>query len=321
MNEQTKHMMDFLEANYDELVTYHLNEEEKIFLGDKDNRVCRFCKKDSNQTTFITVAHAIPEFIGNKKLIAHYECDECNAKFSRLLESHMGNYMNLWHTFSQVKGKKKVPSFKTVSEKSRVDIKENVEIQEFEDDSIVNIDEENKSISITAKRRSYVPIAIYKTLTKMALTIMPENELDKFKTTLAWINEENHEESPHDLKALKVLFSLAPGIKPFPFVSCMLFKRKQNHRDSVPYMQFLLAYSNFTFQIYLPLCTEDVKLQGGNITMTYVPTPLDFKGLRLTRKQLDMNGKEKVKNEEETVKLGFEEMNETDLSNNSNEEE
>lgn len=55
--------------------------------------------------------------------------------------------------------------------------------------------------------------------------------------------------------------------------------------------------------------------------MTYVPTPLDFKGLKLTRKQLDMNGKEKVKNEEETVTLGFEEMNETDLSNNSNEEE
>ncbi len=91
MNAQTKHMMDFLGANYNELVTYHLNEEEKIYLGDKDNRVCRFCKKDSTQTTFRTVAHAIPEFVGNKKLIAHYECDVCNAKFSRLLESHMGN--------------------------------------------------------------------------------------------------------------------------------------------------------------------------------------------------------------------------------------
>jgi hypothetical protein len=231
------------------------------------------------------------------------------------------NYMNLWHTFSQVRGKKKVPSFKTISDKSRVDIKENIEIKEFEDDSIVNIDKENKSISITAKRRSYVPIAIYKTLTKMALTIMPENELDKFKTTLAWINEEKHEESPHDLKGLKVLFSFAPGIKPFPFVSCMLFKRKDEHRDSVPYMQFLLAYSNFAFQIYLPLCTEDIKLQGGDITMTYVPTPLDFNDVKLTRMQLDMNGKEKVKDEEETVTLGFEEMNETDLSENSNEEE
>jgi hypothetical protein len=317
MTEQAKYMLEFLGRNYDNLVRYHLNQDDKIYLGDKENKVCRFCEKDKTETSFSNVSHAIPELIGNKKLIAHYECDVCNEKFSKMLESHFGNYMNLWHTISQVKGKKKIPSFKTVNDKSRIDIKDTLKIEDYQDDSIVKIYEENKTISITAKRRSYVPIAVYKTLTKMALTIMPEDQLGKFKNTLAWINEEDHSNSPYDLKQLKVLFSFAPGIKPFPFVSCMLFKRKTDNVDAVPYMQFLVAYSNFAFQIFIPLCIEDKALQGTEIKMTYIPTPLDINGVKLTRRQLDMHSKEKIKDEEETVTLGFNEMIEQDLSDNN----
>lgn len=314
MNKATEYMMAFLENNYIPLVNHHLNEDDKVYLGEKDNRTCRFCKKDKTETTFNSVAHAIPEFVGNKKLIAYYECDVCNSKFSRLMESHMGNYMNLWHTLSQVRGKKKIPSFKTTQDKSRIDIgTENVKIEDHEGDSIFTIDKEKKTITITAKRRSYVPIAIHKTLTKMALTIMPEEDLKDFKTTMAWINEEDHEKSPHDLKVLPFLMSIAPGIKPFPFVSCMLFKRKENHIDPVPHMVFLLAYGNFAFQIFLPLCSQDQKLQGGEMKLTYIPTPLDMNGIRVTRNQLDMSSKEKVKEDEESVVLQFESMEEHEI--------
>ena len=71
--------------------------------------------------------------------------DTCNQKFSRLLESHMGNYMNLWHTLTQVKGKRSVPSFKTINDKSRIDIgPENVNIAEYTDDNILSVDAEKK---------------------------------------------------------------------------------------------------------------------------------------------------------------------------------
>lgn len=315
MNEKTKFMTDFLNDNYIPLVVHHLNEEDKIFLGSETDRICRFCNKGETETTFNNVSHAIPEFIGNKKLIAYYECDKCNQKFSRLLESHMANYMNLWHTLTQVKGKRSVPSFKTVNDKSRIDIgTDKVHISDFVDDSIAQINEEEKSITFSAKKRSYVPIAIYKTLTKMALTIMPESELSDFKTTMAWINEEKHEESPQDLKNLVVLMSFAGGIKPFPFVSCMLFKRKENHKNSVPNMIFALAYSNFLFQIYVPLCKADLKLEGGTMDLTYIPTPLDFEGIDLTRQVLNMSSKEKVVGEMATVKMQFERMQEMPIT-------
>jgi hypothetical protein len=185
----TQMRLRFLDENYISIDTYHLNEEGKIFLGDRSDRRCRFCHRKEPEATFKSVAHAIPEFTGNKKLIAIYECDDCNSKFSKLLESHMANYMNLWHTFSQVKGKRAVPSFKTIHEKkSRVDIGDaNVEIKEHEGDTILAIDEGKKTITFTAKRASYIPIAIYKCLVKMVLTILPESELVNFKTTLNWI--------------------------------------------------------------------------------------------------------------------------------------
>lgn len=313
MNKQTQFMIDYAEANYIPFTVYHLDKEDKIVLGNENNRICRFCSKGETETTFSTVAHAIPEFVGNKKLIANYECDNCNQKFSRLLESHMGNYMNLWHTLSQVRGKRSVPSFKTINDKSRIDIKDKINIEEHDGDSIVSINEKEQTITITAKRRSYVPIAVYKTLTKMALTIMPEGELADYKATLEWINEEQHQESPQDLKNLVVLMSIADGVKPFPFVSCMLFKRKENHRDNVPNMMFMLAYGNFVFQIYIPMCAQDAQLAGTQINYTFLPTFLDLDGERLKRKQINMSSKVKVVEEQETVTLHFESMEEVPI--------
>jgi hypothetical protein len=309
LDKLTAERIEFLNKNYTYISTYHLNGNEKIYLGDKENRQCRFCGKDRTQTTFDNEAHAIPEFVGNKKLIAYYECDACNTKFSTLLETHMASYMKLWHTLAQVKGKKGVPSFKTNQKKSRIDLTaEFVKISESVDDVLTEIDEENKTITFNTTRPSYIPIAIYKCLTKMALTIMPEEELGKFKTTMAWINEINHEESPHNLKSLIALFTVAEGVHPYWFVTTALLKRKENAPDNVPYMVFLLAYANYTFQIYLPLCQEDKRYAGGEFSMIYIPTPVDMvEGTgALERKQLDFNGKSLVRGEEVTMQMGFE---------------
>ncbi len=316
MDEQTKEILNFLEQNYTPLTTLHLNEDKKTFLGSKDNQTCRFCGKSEPDVTFRKIAHAIPEFTGNKRLFSHYECDSCNEKVSSLMESHMANYMNIWHTFSQVRGKRGVPSFKTNAKKSRVDLLETgLNIQYHEGDEIIEIDKENKQIKITATRATYTPIAIYKCLTKIALTIMPENELDNFKNTLAWLFEEKHDESKYHLKALFLLFSFAPGIHPFDFQSCLLLKRKDNHKDNVPYMLFLLTYSNYAFQIYLPLCEMDKKLFGKEMTIKFIPTPIDLHdGInKIIRRKIDLSSTEPIKGEKESVTMEFGNMEEQEL--------
>ncbi|MEN9908267.1 MAG: hypothetical protein RLZZ540_1416 [Bacteroidota bacterium] len=288
----------------------HLNIDKNIYLGNKEDKKCRFCTKSAPEVTFRQVAHAIPEFVNNHRLVSYYECDSCNAKFARTLETHMGDYMNVYHTMSQVKGKRGVPSYRKVGEKSRIDHTEKgLKIDYFQDETEnVKIDEENKTLTITATRATYVPIAIYKCLTKMALTIVDDAELIHFQKTLDWINEENHEESKYFIESLKCYFSLTPGPLPHDFTTCILGKRKNDASENVPYMIFLLAYGNYTFQIFLPMC--DIDDTKGNFNMAPIPTPFDFNNQYGSPdyKVLDLYSTEKCRGEEVSLTMGFEKM-------------
>ena len=104
-NEIFNQMMDRLSENYTPLICYHINDDNKIHLGDKKDKMCRFCGKKHPEVKFKMITHAIPEFTGNKTLISEYECDTCNALFSQM-ETQMSNYMNIYHTAAQVFGKR-----------------------------------------------------------------------------------------------------------------------------------------------------------------------------------------------------------------------
>lgn len=295
-----------LENNYIPHKVYHLNTTEKIFLGEKENKKCRFCKKAEPEVEFNNIAHAIPEFVNNHNLLSYYECDSCNSRFARTLETHMGDYMNPYHTISQVRGKKGVPSIRKGGEKSRIDLKEDglkIESHEGERENF-EFDEANKIITLKAIRATYIPIAIYKCLTKMALTIIDEEELVHYENAMEWINEEEHDKSRFKIENLKCIYSFTPGPLPHDFTTCTLFKRKENHKDNVPYMIFLLAYGNYTFQIYLPMSSKD----NGNVEFTAIPTPFDFENkYGVPRyKVLDLSSKEKIKNEEVYIPMSFE---------------
>ena len=310
LDQSTTERIAFLGSNYTQLVVYHLDKHEKIFLGCKENRICRFCGKSSPDVTFKSVAHAIPEFTNNKYLIAYYECDKCNHKFSRLLENSMANFMNLYHTLSQVIGKKGVPSFRTIKEKkSKISIgKKYLEIEDHIEDCITTLNEKDKTIIFESTKASYVPIAVYKCLVKMALTIMPDNELHNFSCALEWINEEDHNKSKFNVKPLPLYFSFAPGIKPLTFTSCFLLKRNENPTNQVPYMLFILAYGNFVFQIHIPMCEEDKKLIGSTFEFVHVPSPIDMKGgaNSVDRKIFDMSSKVLKKGELAKVVMKYE---------------
>jgi hypothetical protein len=305
-----------LDNNYIVHKNIHLNITENIYLGNDVNKQCRFCKKHEPEVKFENIAHAIPEFVNNHKLISYFECDSCNSKFARTLETHMGDYMNVYHTLSQVRGKKGVPSYRKGGEKSRIDHTSTglkIDSHEGEKDNFI-IDDKNKTITVKAIRATYVPIAIYKCLTKMALTIMDNEELVNFENALKWINEEKHDESEFKISSLKCIFSLTPGPLPHDFTTCMLMKRKVDHTDNVPYMQFLLAYGNFTFQIVLPMSDKDET--SGTFSITPIPTPFDFKNEYGKPKYsvLDFTSTRKVKNEEVSMEMSYEHLEEKDVN-------
>lgn len=300
MDEIINTHIEKLDENYSPLFM-HLNEGKKLYLGDKNAATCRFCKRSEPEVHFKQDTHALPEFTGNKYLFSYYECDDCNQKFS-VLESNMAEYMKLYHTMAQVKGKKGVPSFKpNMQQNSRIDVREdkvNIQIHEGDDFSFI-INKASKVIHLNGTR-TYVPSLVFKCLTKMALTIMPEKELVNFVETMEWVYS--------DKKILKklppVLFHVYAGIKPFDFITCALFKRKAAHKESVPYMMFMLAYSNFVFQ--LPVISKEMDMESTDMNFYYIPTPIDLEQGKIIREILDLSSEERKVRESCSINMGYE---------------
>ena len=281
-------MIKALEVNYEPLIVYHLKDEDEIMLGDPAaKRTCRFCGRTEPEVTFKKVAHAIPHFIGNRTLKSLYECDECNGKVFSPMESQFSQFMSFYHTFCHVSKGDKVPTFRNNSkEKSKIVVDGGtIKIDCVEGEDLVpEIDKKSHTLKIKAKR-SYVPQNVYKIFIKMALSIMPESEMIHFNTTLEWLM----------------------GKKEFAY-NLMLIERRY---DGLMNPIFGLAYYNFFFETYIPLCDEDRDLDG-KVEIPFIPTPLDYDGCKFSKMFHDLSSKEKVSKEDvvQTFKFGdFEERN------------
>lgn len=308
-------MLDRLAENYVPLVSYHLCSENEIMLSDSVAGRCRFCGKSKPDVSFNKVAHAIPHFIGNRILKSTYECDDCNGMFS-VMESNFAQYMGLYHTFAHVcrGGGAKVPKFRiNSSEKSMIKVgDDNIDVLCYEGEGLVpEIYEKDNKLTITA-HRSYVPLNVYKVFIKMALAIMPEVELPCLSTTLKWLHNDVEIAAKNLILTERYYMS---EMNPFVFISCMLFKRKDLCTKAVPTYIFGLAYYNFFFQTYIPFCDTDKQLRGIEMTMPYIPTPLDDNGLTPLIHNHDLSSPEKICNEEVKIILKGESMIEVELEN------
>lgn len=304
-----------LSASYTSGVTYHLNTDKRIELGDKTNRQCRFCGKQKPEVKFKQTKHAIPELIGNKTLISMYECDTCNAHFSKM-ETDLAAYMALFHSLAQVWGKRGVPTYKPSSqERSHIAMgNTGLQIEYYEGEhELFELDQDSNIIRFKGKR-SYTPVMVHKCLTKMALSIMPETEMPYFQKTIDWLNEDI-DKPKYKMNELPVFFSIYPGPRPLQFPTVALFMRKENASEKVPYCLFLLAYSNFVFQTFIPLCEKDLADKSKDFTMIYMPNPLDLdENARPQRYRLDFASTEKTRNEPVSFALGYEYMEDTLLT-------
>ena len=302
--------IDFYHKYYNILVPLNITKGKKKYLGDSENRKCRFCGKKKGDTTFKMLAHALPEFIGNKTLISNYECDICNERFSRTIEDHFGKYLGLPRTLSKIPGKKSVPSFK--DKNLRIDYKSSepdiILTPDEQDDRIVEIQEDIRQISIEAKSQPYIPRAIYKCLTKMAISIMPESELLHFGEAIQWINMENHNSGILNYP-LNCYLAFTDEVKSFDGkIHTFLLKRK-NDSDLVHYMIYVVAFGTYFFQIVVPCPKLDHKDKG--ISLQLFPlspyTSYPYREDKYKIVELDLSSKEVVKDERLKISMKYEE--------------
>lgn len=286
--------------HYSLIADFNLTEKE--FLGSKENRKCRFCGRSEPEVKFRKIAHAIPESIENINLFSNYECDDCNKKFGDTIESDFSNYLFPGRIASRILGKKGTISYK-YDDKNRIDVKK--ECWNIKTEYGMNLVEEidNNTLRINIKRQPYVPINVYKALVKMALTVMPEEEIENFVDTIKWL--QNDKKSVEDCFGQTVISRFFPGIEKFPFIKASLFKRK-NNTDITPAYQFLLCFSNYYFQIVVPCFKKDIHLDGKSISLKVVPTFLDFIETKKSGNLIDFSSHTKVYNEIVPIEMHYE---------------
>lgn len=220
----------------------------KVVLG-KRPCPCRFCGRPGPEVTFKKIAHAVPEFAGNGVLVTLYECDTSNDRFSTF-EEDLGKMTLLYRVAGQVIGKAGVPSVKTPQKLSRADMAAaGLKISHFEDDPIVDIDQDAKKLTLTVKSQPFRPLGAYKALVKMALSVMEESDLGQVPGALHWLKAADLETHQID-DGLGYICqrTFTPGPAPYRGLVVTLLRRRPSWQDGPGYI-FVIAFGNLSCQI------------------------------------------------------------------------
>lgn len=296
--------------------------DKKIVFGTNNPKVCRFCTKTSETTTFKKKAHLIPELMGNKLFFSNYECDECNTLFSKY-EDSFANFGGIFNTISMLKGKRGVPKHKHPHEGFEVlasDGKLNIRLnasqkvnKELEESLLtkfdsVQIDEQKGRIHINTIKHTYIPKYAFKLLAKIGLSLLKSSDINNFDRAINWLITPYHEFD----KLKNPLFHIYKRIQPknFPQPWGVLFKKRSELLNyPSPEKVLLLFFGNYAYQIFLPFNNLDNWIWSQKELVLPIENHLvilDGTSHDHRFQTIDLNSNEKRKGEKDSFSLGIE---------------
>lgn len=235
-------------------------------LKPRKDRICRFCGSSYPDTTFKNAAHSIPHFLGNRYLLNDFECDQCNDIFSKY-ETSLGDYLLLKRIFNGTKGKKGTPK------KESSDKTESISFN----NGIISVSGKNLLPSeLGVKHESkttYNPIHIYKTLVKIALSVLDDSDVKYYKDFIQrYLLSSTHD---NDLLPIaKIGCYSVDRMNKVDEVRYLLFQKKSDCNN--PHHLFSLYYADHIFTYPIPLHLNDfVKGYYANMDIP-MPPPLLF---------------------------------------------
>lgn len=224
-----------------------------VALGSKGH--CRFCGS-KNPKLFRTEAHSVPEGLGNKWIVSLDECDSCNATFSKYedaLAKTIGPILTIGGTQGKGNavrqtGRSHGPAIikhqKTAEGGRHISMEV---VGEFSDHISVDPAEGTISIRVPVATERFIPRFAYKSLAKMGISILPQEELLNFKNLIAWVRNPDDETA---MPPLSVGISFA-SIGNAPRLVAAALLRRRDGVQNTPYMVFVVSVGSACFQIDL----------------------------------------------------------------------
>lgn len=227
--------------------------------GDKAARRCRFCRRGKPEVTLKSDAHAVAEFLGNRSIFSLNECDECNAHFATEYEDHLSKWSLFARSVSQVRGKKKRPTFKNPDETLRVGAGEHGLFIHLTDPALTRkLMAESGPYKFTvladASSQPYVPIRAAKALVKFACSVCPPQELGQCQRAINWLMGRMDVYFSQFL----VLYAFTPG--PIDELASEVTLLRRKGAANEPYLWCTIQFTNHRLQFFVPRCPADDEL-------------------------------------------------------------
>lgn len=291
-------------------------------------KTCKFCKRSSEETTFNSKPHVIPELFGKNNFVSNDECDHCNSLFGRF-ETSLANYISPYQTLVGQKTKNKIPKFQSRKigiEKSNIitNIKGDLNFQFGNNLSDFSYNYTDKILSVKLKRKKFNPIHVYKGLVKIGMSLCPLQEILSYQNTLIWLRENEEEDNQSITYDIPLtLFRTRFSNKKFSSPSASLYKRINTSSNNIyrPHLCLIVYSGILVFQIFIPFYQETESIDPSQFSLEQTIFPafvldtklvvgkenvsIDFPNLNLH--QYDMNYNKQVE-EDEWISFSYQEL-------------
>lgn len=231
---------------------YKFGKIQKLGTTNRKQRKCIYCGKTQNDgATFRNISHAIPEGLGNKKLIQNEECDQCNDEFGKGIEKTFMDFVGIIRTLGGIRGKEnKIPTY----------IHNNIKISyEDNENSIekikIDIPEENHSDLI--RESSSIRIEdLYRFLCKMVIGVIDKDYRSDLTDIIQWVR---YGDVPNGIDKEKyqlppIAIRMEEEILTEPDIIVFI---RNNNIHSIPYCFSCLRVANLIFVYVLPFIKKD----------------------------------------------------------------
>ncbi len=265
-------------------------------------RTCLFCGSTEGQVKFDDNAHLVSKFIGNSGMYSHFECDDCNSRFSNF-ESNLSDYLGLARTLNSFHTRKKTPGFvgRKLRAKSRSFIGEDILIIAPED-----YKRDGGKTTIYSVKNAYTPCKVYRALLKSALSLLGPDEVNaNYKTALDYLNEKFEVNTGAFMGGYKFRIQ-------FP-LHVYLFEKK-NEADKIPTKIFAFYFMENSFTFPVPFHKGDMSFISNGDSF-HLPPPFFINQTDLSASMpvafsKDFSSVNPVTDDEETVtfELGAEDL-------------